>query len=251
LTYVTGDPNYGAVVNLSSLAYTGFNTDTSTQIFGFDALTGNLVMFSSDDTYSGYGDGSSGYMFTGPNLSTILTLAYHSSAYNNAHMNIMYDQATSANMGYIAANYSGDSSGLLNYSILYDMSAMLGGYHKTATGTPMPIGKIGYGIPVKDVTATRYYTPPVTLVPYVPGNNLLVYPNPVVSSTRVVLPYPSEGWAHVDVIDMNSQVLASYKYEPRSYLLDVDISFLPVGIYFLRIWGKGVNNYTVKVQKGI
>jgi len=251
LQYVTGDASFGATANLTSIAYTGFNGDTATQMFGFDANTGSLVMFSATNTAAGLGDGTSGYISTGLNLNTTLNLLLHNSLYNNAHLNIIYDQPTNANVGFMAANYIGDSSAQLNYSLLYDMSDMLTGYHKGTSSAPVPMGKLGYGIPVKDVTATRYYAPPITGVTSVSGNDdLFVYPNPAVSTARIMLPVASEGIVSVFIVDMGGNIIRTYKYEPRSYQLDVDMSTLPMGVYSIRVSGKGVGEHSLQVEKG-
>jgi hypothetical protein len=81
------------------------------------------------------------------------------------------------------------------------------------------------------------------------GYNLLVYPNPATSGTRVVLPAPAIGTAYVDVIDLNGNVDRSYQYAPGSYELDVDISNLPVSIYSVRVYGTGIGFYNLKVVK--
>jgi len=247
LQYVTGDSHFGAAANLTSLAYTGFNNDTATQMFGFDANTGDMVMFNP-------GDGTSGYISTGLDLNSTLNLLLHNSAYNNAHINIMYDQPSNANIGFIAANYVGDSSAQQNYSVLYDMSSMLTAYHKGTAGAPVSVGDVGYGIPVKDMTATRYYTPPATgIANYAANvvNDLFVFPNPAISNARILLPFASEGNVWVYIIDMNGNMLRTYKYEPRSYQLDVDVSTLPAGIYDVHVSGKGVGDHNLKLEKGI
>lgn len=252
MIYTTGDPHFGGTANLVSMAYTGYNGDATTQAFGYDANTGNMVMFSATNDNAGYGDASSGYINTSIDLNSVLSFVAHNSTYNNAHINIMYDQAANANMGYFISNYSGDNDDQLNYSMMYDMSTMLTAYHKGTAGAPVAMGKVGYGIPVKDITASRYYTGTgPTLVSYVGNDDLLVYPNPAVSNARIILPVASEGKVTVNVIDMNGNLMRSYKYEPRSYRLDVDMSQLPVGVYSVRVSGKGVGEHSLKIEKGM
>lgn len=79
--------------------------------------------------------------------------------------------------------------------------------------------------------------------------DLLVYPNPAISSTRVVLPNPTISTAYVDVIDLNGYVARSYQYAPGTYQLDVDLSTLPTSIYSVRVYGTGVGFYNLKVVK--
>jgi hypothetical protein len=80
-------------------------------------------------------------------------------------------------------------------------------------------------------------------------NDLLVYPNPVGSSTKVVLNEASVGNVYVDVIDMNGVVERSYQYVPGSDILTVDMSKLPLGWYSLRVWGKEIGRHNIEVVK--
>ena len=80
-------------------------------------------------------------------------------------------------------------------------------------------------------------------------NDLLVYPNPVVSSTKVVLNEASMENVYVYVIDMNGRIDRSYQYIPGSNVLDVDMSTLPIGLYSLRVWGKGIGSHNIEVVK--
>ncbi len=123
LTYVTGDANFGATVNLTSIGYTGFNGDATTQMFGFDANTGSMVMFDQANGTAGLGIGTSGYINTGVSLNTVLNLLSHSNVYDNTYISIMYSPTAAANLGFITSNYFGDSMlhAQLKYSILYNI----------------------------------------------------------------------------------------------------------------------------------
>jgi len=216
LQYISGDGSFGTTPNITSMAYTGYNGDGSTQLFGYDANSGSMVTFDEGDNASGLGTGSSGYINTNLALSTTLSLDGHTSGYNNAHMNIMYDQSSSANLGYIASNYYGDSStDQGNYSVLYNMTDMLTAYGRTtATAAPAQAGGIGYGVPVKDIAVRRPYTPEsVPTIANNTTNDLLVYPNPATSYTRIVLPNASTGTVYVDVIDLSGLVDCSFHRE--------------------------------------
>lgn len=81
------------------------------------------------------------------------------------------------------------------------------------------------------------------------ANDLLVYPDPVVSSTKVVLSGPSAGIVYADVVSMNGVVDRSYQYVPGSNVLDVDMSKLPAGWYSLRVWGKDIGCHNSEVVK--
>lgn len=249
--YVTGDASFGAAANITSIAYTGYQGDDSTQLFGFDGNTGAMIMFNVHNDNTGWGDGATGYINTGLNLGTTLSLLLHTNLYNNSHMNIMFDQATNANLGFMASNYYGDSSYLNNYSVFYDMSSMLTAYHKGTAAGPSPSGSVGYGIPVKDITMRRAYTagPSTGVNPITGTNTMLVYPNPVLSNTHIILPNQPKAQVSVDIIDLNGRVARSYSYAPGTYSLDVDMSTLPSGIYSLRVYGADVAYRNVKIVK--
>ena len=231
------------------MAFTGFNGDTATQAFGFDANTGAMVTFNVDNSASGWGDGGSGYISTNISLDAVLSLLLHTSAFNNSYMDIAFDNTTSTNVGFMGSNYYGDSSGQLNYSILYDMSAMLSGYHKATSTDPTMTGTVGKGIPVKDISV--YKTPMPTLVGNVnvAANGYQFYPNPVISTAKIILPVASVGEVTVDVIDLNGYIIRSFSYGPQSAQLDVDMSELPTGLYSVRVFGKGVAYHNIKVVK--
>ncbi len=252
MSYVTGDGSFGVTPNITSIAYTGYGGDESSQLFGYDANTGAMVSFDAGDNTAGFGNGSSGYINTGLALTTTLSLFDHSSAYNNAYINIMYDNTTSSNWGFIASNYNGDSSNSeSNYSVLYNMSDMLSAYHRgTATSAPANAGGIGYGVPVKDIAIRRpYATTGISNVVNNTTNDLLVYPNPVFSYTRVVLPNISSGSVYVDIIDLNGRIQRSYEFASGTYQADLDMSTLPTGLYSVRVTGNNVGYHNLKVVK--
>ena len=248
--YVTGDVSFGASANITSVAYTGYNGDTTTQMFGFDANSGAMIMFDRNNVSGGLGIGSSGFISTDVSLNTILNLFLHTSSYNNAYMNIAYDAATASNIGFMASNFNGDSGTIQqNYGLMYDMTGMLTGYHRGTSVSPTPMGKIGYGTPVKDL-AVRRASGPTGIASFANNvNQLLVYPNPVMSNTHVVLAKVSTGVVTVDVIDMNGRIDRSYQYAPGSDLLDVDMSTLPTGLYSVRVFDPSVGYYNLKVVK--
>ena len=250
LSYVTGDLSFGLSPRITTMAYTGFSGDTSTQMFGFDASTGNMVMFDNNNTSAGFGIGSSGYINTGIGLGSVLSLLSGTAAYNNAYMNISYDAATSSNVGFIAANYLGDSSLQQNYSVLYNMSDMLTGYHRGTSVTPVPAGTIGYGTPVKDIAIRRSGLGTTAIEnPVANTNDLLVYPNPVVSNTHIVLPGMAIATVTVDVIDLNGRIDRTFQYAPGAQELDVDMSRLTTGLYSVRVYDPASGYYNLKVVK--
>ena len=80
-------------------------------------------------------------------------------------------------------------------------------------------------------------------------NDLLVYPNPVFSSTRIVLDQVPGSSVFIDVIDMNGVVERTFQYAPGSYQLDVDMSNLPAGLYSVCVSGKYIGYHNLKIVK--
>ena len=165
-------------------------------------------------------------------------------------MNIAYDAATASNIGLIAANYFGDSSLQQNYSVMYDMSDMLTGYHRGTSVSPVPVGTIGYGTPVKDIAIRRAALATTAIEPAVAhANDLLLYPNPVASTTNIVLPGMSTTTVMVDVIDLNGRIDRSFQYAAGALELNVDMSNLPTGLYSVRVYDPTNGYYNLKVIK--
>ena len=250
LQYITGDASFGLTPRVTSMAYTGFSGDTSTHMFGFDANTGAMVMFDNNNTATGFGIGSSGYISTSLGLGSVLSLLSGTAAYNNAYMNIAYDAATNTNIGFIAANYLGDSSLQQNYAVMYDMSDMLTGYHRGTSVSPVPVGTIGYGTPVKDIAIRRSGLGTTAIgTPVAHVNDLLVYPNPAITNTNVVLPAMAITTVQVDVIDLNGRIDRSFQYAPGAMQLQVDLGGLPTGLYSVRVYDPTSGYYNLKVVK--
>jgi hypothetical protein len=252
LRYITGDINFGGAANLTSIAYTGYGNDTVTQLFGYDANTGNLVTFDFTNTGGGFGDGSNGYISTGLNLNSTLLTAMHTPGYNNSYLNIAFDNVSMNNVGFIAANYLGDSGSLLNYSALYDMSGMLTAYNKGTATAPEALGRIGTATPVKDITLMRASlasSPTGLLAGYVGVNDLLVYPNPASNTTNIALPVTLQVPIFVQIINLNGNIVRAYEYPAGSNLLNVDMSTLPLGLYSVRVSGKYLGTHNISVVK--
>ncbi len=250
--YITGDLSFGATANITSIAYTGYNGDTSTQMFGFDANTGAMIMFDQTDLATGLGIGSSGYINTDLSLNTVLSLFSHvTPAYNNAYMNIAYDIAAASNIGFMASNFNGDSSAIQqNYGLMYNMTGMLTAYHRGTVVSPTPMGKIGYGTPVKDIAVRRSAgSTSVTNLTNNAANSLLIYPNPTTGIAHIALPAASTAVVSVYVIDMNGRIDNSYQYAPGESQLDIDMSILPTGLYSVRVFDPAVGYYNLKVVK--
>jgi hypothetical protein len=85
----------------------------------------------------------------------------------------------------------------------------------------------------------------------IPGtdNNLLLYPNPVTSNARIILPAAAANNVFVDIIDMNGRIMRSYEFGKGTFQLDMDMSILPVGLYSVRVAQAGMPLDNLKVVK--
>ncbi|MDR3681495.1 MAG: DUF4394 domain-containing protein [Flavipsychrobacter sp.] len=234
MQYASGDANFGNTINFSSIAYTngGAGTTTSSMI-GYDQNSGSMVTL-----------GSNGYLNTTLSMTNMLNLFANNTSYRNGYMDIYYDAATNANLGYMASNYYGDSSRSDNYSTFYTMNNF------TASGTTASQGNIGDGTPVKTLSvqkaaaSTGVYTVQKNY-----NNSLLVYPNPALNNTRIVLDGPAANNVYVDLIDLNGKVINSYQFGSGTYQLDLDLGNIPFGLYSARITSNGAPTQSVKILK--
>lgn len=239
MQYTTGDVNFGNSVDLSSIAYTyGGDANGVSQMIGYDVSTGAMV------TLNGNIDGSTGNLSTTLNMAAILSFFANNTGYRNGYMDIYYDQATNSNLGYMVTNYYGDSALNNNYSTFYTMNNF------SSTGTATPMGSIGEGTPVKAMAvkkqagSTGVYTVHSTYT-----NTLLVYPNPAIDVTRIVLDAPATDKVYVNIINLNGRLMRTYEFASGTDQLDIDLGNIPTGLYNATIISKGAPVQSVKILK--
>ena len=63
----------------------------------------------------------------------------------------------------------------------------------------------------------------------------LVFPNPAVNSTTVLLNYTPFRRVVIDIVDFNGNVRRSYVFAPGGNRFTVDVGFLEQGYYVLRV----------------
>ena len=237
--YATGDVNASTTLsNMGSLAFTnGYNNTSSTQMWGIDNKTGALVRFNG---------GSHSNMSTMFDLTSAIDGALGSSTYNNGLMDMYYDSVSSSDMVYLASNAYGNGAGSTadnNYSQFTTLN--------TTSGTTGSYRSVGYGTPVKSMAVRKQYSGAPTAVSNIVtnSNDLLVYPNPVASHTRIELPEASTSAVYVDIIDLNGRIVRSYQYGTGTYQMDIDMSKMPNGLYNARVMQNGVVTNNVKLIK--
>lgn len=247
MQYGSGDVNFGQTVDLGSIGYTNsYNNSDSSMMIGYDFNTGAMVSLNASDS-SNNGNGFNN-LNTALNLTSVLNIFNNSSnnTYRNGYLDVVYDNTTHSNLGFMASNYYGNGTGTDNYSTFYTMHNV-----GSATTTPTSAGSIGSGTPVKSMAARKTYVPSAVnnIVANGTGSNLFVYPNPAISNTRIVLPEAATGKVFVDMIDMNGRVVRSYEFGLGTYQLDLDLSNIPTGLYSARVMQDGAQTQSVKIMK--
>lgn len=71
--------------------------------------------------------------------------------------------------------------------------------------------------------------------PAMAENKLLVYPHPVLSHTRIVIPDVSLDPIYVSVLNMNGRIEFTNMYPPGARILYLDMGILPSGTYMVQV----------------
>lgn len=78
---------------------------------------------------------------------------------------------------------------------------------------------------------------------------LEVYPNPATSNTRIVLESAPAVLTTISIFNTNGVLEGRYEFAPGASRYDLDVSFLPVGIYSLQVQEKGKEAQSVQLSK--
>jgi len=133
-----------------------------------------------------------------------------------------------------------------------DDVAMSTGYNISTPVVPegTMVNGAAYSANMKDISARRRaYSATATGVRNAGSYVSTVYPNPVLSATRVVLNTLTSSPVTVDVVDANGNIVRTYDYSAGIYNLDVDMSGLQQGIYSVRVYGKDISFTNLKIVK--
>ncbi|RYD59353.1 MAG: DUF4394 domain-containing protein [Sphingobacteriales bacterium] len=223
-TYAETDAFFGTASNLGAIAYTNnYYGAHNSQLIGIDYGTGALVSFNKPST---------GIMNSVLNINKIIGTG----EYANGQVDIYYDAETKQDLGYITANtyLNGDP-----YAQIYTLNPM--------TGETEYIGLIGTGISVRDIAIKPKYSElEVATLVQNHQHDLLLYPNPAVNQTRVVLPTVAVQPIHAYVTDMQGAVINHFVYAPGGNEIDIDVTSLRSGLYSIRVQEEG---NTVRVAR--
>ncbi len=87
------------------------------------------------------------------------------------------------------------------------------------------------------------------IAPSSDGATAYIYPNPAVSSIRVVLNSAPRGAISLEVVDLNGRLMNSRLYAPGTPEYDLDVSTLPVGLYAVRVLQDGALTDQIKLVR--
>ena len=225
INYAATDPNFGANPNVGTVAYiNSYSSATTTTLYNYDEIL-NIITTQ-----------------VPPNNGTLNTIGSSGIVINTADatvdMDIYYNSATSTNLAYLAANTNTETIDRL-YSV------------NLTTGATTVIGKIGFGIPVRDIAIqTNSLTTGVAESKNIENNFIKVYPNPINDITFIS--FKNESQANIIVLDiLGRKVDASFTDEitAGTTLLKWNTSNLQPGIYFVTATNANGKQQIVKVIK--
>jgi hypothetical protein len=182
LNFTAGDVNFGANPNAGSIAYTNsYSGATATTLYNYDEVLNVLTTQTPPNNGKLNTVGSTGIMVN----STDATV----------DMDIYYDGTTMTNTAYVAANINTET-----IDRLYTLN--------TTTGATTAVGKIGFGVAVRDIA--------IEAAPIVTGINnnekngtakfANVYPNPLVDNTTITM--KNAGKVQVSVYNIIGKTIA-------------------------------------------
>jgi hypothetical protein len=227
VNFAAGDLNAGANPNVGTVAYiNSINTATATTLYNYDEVLNILTNQNP------------------PNNGTLNTIGTSGITVNSADpsidMDIFYDVATMTNKAFLAANVNTDMNDNL-YSV------------NLSTGTTTLIGKIGFGIPVRDIAVQSF----TVLATGISQNGTAsaadlakIYPNPL--SETAIINLKKDTSAKISVMDMTGKqlvIVTASEVKHGETIITWNTSNLEKGIYFVQIVGTDGHRQVIKVLK--
>lgn len=226
LNFAAGDVNFGANPNAGTIAYSNsFSTATTTTLFNYEEV---LNIYTTQ---------------LPPNNGTLNTIASSGITVNSADptvdMDIFYDAGTATNLAFLAANTNTETIDRL-YSV------------NLTTGVTSVIGKIGFGIPVRDIaiqtsTLTTGITNAVQKAAY---NFSTIYPNPL--TEKAIISITNNSVSEIRVYDVSGRMIemdANLETTGNTDIIHWNTSGLAKGLYFVNIIGNSGDKQVIKVIK--
>jgi len=232
LAYAAGDPNSASDPSVGTVAYTNsYIAATSTTLYEYDD---SLNVFATQIP---------------PNNGTLNTVGSSGIVLNGADatadMDIYYDMSSSSNSAYLSAN-----TGSSNFDDFYSLNL--------ATGAANIIGKIGFGVAVRDIalfptavnmmrtnTEERMASNSI----YEPENNIRLFPNPVNEATRISFSAIDGENIKINVSDISGRelkVITQQVYNGGNHQISWNATDLKAGIYFLNLYTGNNKSQTIK-----
>jgi len=226
INYAAADANFGANPNVGTVAYiNSYSSATTTTLYNYDEIL-NVITTQ-----------------VPPNNGTLNTIGSSGIVINTSDatvdMDIYYNSATSTNLAYLAANTNTETIDRL-YSV------------NLSSGATTVIGKIGFGIPVKDIAIqTTSLTTGITESKKDIENSFIkLYPNPLSDITFIT--FKNEIQVNIAVLDILGRVVETSITTENiagTTLLKWNTSDLQNGIYFVTATNSNGKQQIVKVIK--
>ena len=225
LAFATADVNFGADPNAGSIAYiNSYGTPTTTTLYNYEE---NLNIITTQIP---------------PNAGTLNTIGASGITINavdaTVDLDIFYEPTTQINTAYLAAN-----TGTTTNDNLYSVNL--------TSGASTLIGKIGYGIPVRDI-AIQIATLATGITKIAAHSNSFVnvYPNPLSDNTIVTINDGAQADINVfDITGRNIDVVTKTELLNNSLKITWNTSLLNKGIYFLQVVKPNGDKQVIKLVK--
>ncbi|MBK7855722.1 MAG: DUF4394 domain-containing protein [Bacteroidetes bacterium] len=232
LAYAGSDINFGVDPTIGAIAYTNsFSGSTTTTLYDYDNSLNILATQIPPNNGTLNTVGSSGIVLNGADAT--------------ADMDIYYDMSSSSNSAYLSAN-----TGSSNFDDFYSLNL--------ATGAANIIGKIGFGVAVRDIalfptavnmmrtnTEERMASNSI----YEPENNIRLFPNPVNEATRISFSAIDGENIKINVSDISGRelkVITQQTYNGGNHQISWNATDLKAGIYFLNLYTDNNKSQTIK-----
>ncbi|MES2763524.1 MAG: DUF4394 domain-containing protein [Bacteroidota bacterium] len=225
INFGASDVNFGTNPNAGTVAYiNSFSTATTTTLYNYDESLNILTTQTPPNNGTLNTIGNSGIMIN-PSDPTV-------------DMDIYYDPFTMTNIAFLSANTNTAAVDHL-YSV------------NLTTGATSLIGKIGFGIPVKDIA--------IEITPFTTGiaesknsdtNFATIYPNPLNDKATISIKGISK--MEVKAYDVTGQIIdiqITTDVVGNTTLVNWNTSNLTKGVYFVSITTNNGDHQTIKVIK--
>lgn len=226
LNFASGDVNFGANPNVGTIAYSNsFNSATTTTLYNYDEV---LNIYTTQ---------------LPPNNGTLNTIAGSGIMVNPADptvdMDIFYDAGSMTNLAFLSANINTETIDRL-YSV------------NLTTGATTAIGKIGFGIPVRDIAIqTSTLTTGITEGLIKDEHNFAtIYPNPLTENAIITI--KNNNLSEVRVYDITGRMMemdSTFETNGNTDVIYWNTSGLSKGLYFVNIIGNNGAKQVIKVIK--